>query len=153
MEDRDYELWIIIAQTQEAIYKARTRELARFGISPRKSATLFIIQALGGETTPGEIAPHLFREPHSVSEILTRMETEGLVKKTNNQDGKGHRTRITLTEKGKQLYIHSLERKSIQEIVSCLSLKERQQLRSLLLKLRDKAIESIMEIKLPFPPK
>jgi DNA-binding MarR family transcriptional regulator len=66
--------------------------------------------------------------------------------------GKKTLQEITLTEKGKEAYRQSLKRESIHEILSCLSEEEREQLWSILKKLRDRALERLTsEVILPFP--
>jgi len=146
----DYELWVLLAQTREAMYKARQKELTKYNISPRQSAVLSIIKALGDGVAPAEISRYLFREHHSVTELLGRMEKDGLVRKVKDEDKKG-RVKIFLTPKGQQVYTHSMKRKSIKEIISCLSEEERQQLRSFLKRLRDNALKVAAVRELPFP--
>ena len=51
--------------------------------------------------------------------------------------------RVILTEKGQQAYYQSSEIKSIRQIVSSLSEEERQQLRSYMETLRDKALKEL----------
>ena len=107
--DQDYRLWVLLHQTRDAVHIARKKELGRFEISTIQAAALFIIQAIGEQATPAEISRWLFRKPHSVSGLLNRMEKEGLVKKTKDLDKK-NLVRVTLTEKGRQAYNHSLKR-------------------------------------------
>lgn len=149
-KDQDYELWVLLAQTREAMYKARQKELIKYELSPRQSAVLFAIQAIGDGATLTDIARLLFRELHSTSELLTRMEKEGLIEKIKDTK-KGSRIRITLTKKGKEAYKQSTKRESIREIMSCLSEEERQQLWSSLKKIRDRALQIGTVRELPFP--
>ncbi len=149
--DQDYSLWVLLHQARDVMFKAREKELRQYGISARKAAVLFIIQAIGDEATPAEIARWLLREPHSVSNILSRMEKEGLVSKTNDLPRK-NLMRVTLTEKGRQAFHQSLKRESIREIMSSFSEDERQQLESYLEKLRDQALKHLIsDVKPPFP--
>ena len=149
--DLDYNLWVVLHQAKDAIFRARDKELSQYGITTMQAAALFIINAIGEEATPSEIARWLSREPHSVSGLLTRMEREGLVR-TVKSLGKKNRVNVTLTEKGRQAYSESLKRESLQEIMSCLTEEERQQLASSLEQLRDKALRNVAEArKPPFP--
>jgi len=150
LADGNYELWILLTQTRDLMYKARRQELTKYNISPRQSAALFIIQSLGEETTPVEIARHLVREHHSVTELLSRMEKDGLLRKVKDLDKKG-RVKVVLTEKGQQAYHESLKRDSIREIMSCLSEEEHHQLQSALRKIRNKALKFVLLKELPFP--
>ena len=99
------------------------------------------------KVTPGVIAKNVLREPHAVSKILTRMEKDGLVKKINGVGRKKNEVLVSLTEKGRTAYKHSIKRDSIHDIMSCLSEKECIQLCSLLDKLRDKALQELTETR------
>jgi hypothetical protein len=56
MPDRDklpapgeyFMLWILMAQTKDAILRARERDYARYGISNERRAVLYIIENNGG---------------------------------------------------------------------------------------------------------
>ena len=149
--NQDYNLWVLLYQARDAIFKAREKELRQYGLTPVKAATLFVIQAIGDEATPAEIARWLFREPHSITELLNRMAKGGLVRKTRNL-GQGNLVRVTITEKGKQAYYQSSESKYIPQILSFLSEEEKQQLRLLLEKLRSKAHQELgVKFKMPYP--
>ena len=124
----------------------------QYNISASRGAVLFAIQAIGEEATPAEIARWLFREPHSISELLSRMERDGLVRRVKDLCRK-NLVRIVLTEKGREVYHKSTKRELVCEIMSSLSEEERQQLRSCLQKLRDKALKELrIEHGIPFPP-
>jgi len=150
LRDDDYNMWVLLYRTMEAIYKARQKELSQYGTSVNQAAVLFTVLAVGDKANPAEIARWLFREPHSVSELLSRMEKDGFVKKVKNFDRK-NLVRITLTEKGKHAFDHSNKRESIHKIMSVLSEKKRRQLRSGLMALRDKALEELGMPPMPYP--
>ena len=148
----DYYLWIILSQTWEAMSKARDRELQSRDISERRAALLFIIQLIGHEATPVKIARWLFREPHSISEMLDRMEKQGLVKKVKDMDRK-NQVRIALTVKGKKYYQNSIKPKNIPDILTVLTQEERTQLLNSLIKLRKAAIKLVgIHYEVPLPP-
>jgi DNA-binding MarR family transcriptional regulator len=147
--DEDYNLWVLLHQTTDAVLRARQKELDQFGISVIEVGVLVVIQAIGEKATPSEISRRIFREPHSVSALLNRMEKKGLVKKTQDLDRK-NLVRVSITEKGRQAYDKSTRRKSIYRVISSLSEEERQQLRSFLEKLRTKAFKELtVEYKPP----
>ena len=151
--DGDYNLWILLHQTTDAALRARQKELDQYSISVIEVGVLVVIQAIGEKATPSEISRRIFREPHTVSALLNRMEKRGLVRKTQDLDRK-NMVRVSITEKGRQAYDKSTRRKSISKIISSLSKEERQQLRSCLQKLRNKAFkELIVEYKPPPLPK
>ena len=150
--DEDYNLWVLVAQTRHAMFKARQEELIRYNIPARQAAVLFAIQAIGDKATPAEISRWLFRKSHSVSELLSRMEKQGLVKRVKDLD-KRNLVRVTLTEKGREAYNQSTKRESIHKIMSSLSEEKRQQLRSCLQQLWDRALKElgVEKTRKPFP--
>ena len=114
--------------------------------------SLLIIRAIGDKVTPAEISRWLLREPHSVSEIISRMEKQGLLKKVRDLYRK-NLVRIELTEKGSEAYNQAIKRDSIHTIMSALSDEERRQFSTMLEKIRDRALkESGKELRTPFPP-
>lgn len=150
--EQDFHLWQLIVQTRDSIRRARRKELARYNIGPRQSAVLFAVGAIGEKATPAEISRWLLREPHSVSEIVSRMEKDGFVKKVKDL-GRKNMVRVMLTKKGREAHHQSLKRESIHKIMSCLSAEQRQQLRSCLFALRNQALKELgMEVETPFPP-
>ncbi len=138
--DQDYNLWMLLNQAGDAVLKARRKELYQYNIPTSQAATLLVIEAIGDKATPGEIARWLFREPHTVFGLLSRMEKKGLVRTSKDLDRK-NMVRVTLTDKGKQAYHQSTKRESIRRIMSSLSEEQRQQLASSLQALRDEALK------------
>ncbi|MDD5288922.1 MAG: MarR family winged helix-turn-helix transcriptional regulator [Dehalococcoidales bacterium] len=149
--DRDYNLWVLIRQTRDAMIKAREKELAQSGLSSIQAAVLFTLQAIGNEATPAEISRRLVREPHSVSGLLNRMEKQGLIKKLKDLPRK-NMVRVTMTEKGQKAYYQSTERTIMHSILSILTEDERKDTWVLLEKLRDKSLKMAgIGYDLPFP--
>jgi DNA-binding MarR family transcriptional regulator len=149
--EEDHKLWILFYQTRDAIFKARQKELSRFGITPMQAAVLLRLEVIGSEATPAEVARWLFRKPHSVSGILDRMVKQGLIEKAKDLERK-NLVRITITPKGKQAFSESTKRKSIHEIMASLSDEERRVLKSCLEKMRSAALKAAgLKPSLPFP--
>lgn len=141
LSDEYFMLWVLIAQTRDAISKARHIEYTRFGISTERRAILFIILNNGGRATPVEITRHLFRELHSVTEMLKRMEADGLITRTK---GSGRsKVEVTVTDKGMEIFKQSFYNEADARIFSVLSKKERECLASCLRKLRVRALEDL----------
>jgi DNA-binding MarR family transcriptional regulator len=150
--DRDYELSVLLNITSDAIMRAREKELIKHGISSIEAGVLFIVESIGDRAIPAEISRWIFREQHTVSALLVRMEKKGLIKKTKDLEKK-NLVRVSLTEKGKQALDNSKSRESIHKIIPALSKEQRQQLNSYLRTLRDRAFEEIrLEHRPPFPP-
>ena len=148
--DEDYNLWMLLHQTTDATLRARQKELDQFGISVIEVEVLVVIHhTIGENATPAEISRRIFREPHTVSALLNRMEKKELLTKTKDLDRK-NMVRVTITDKGWQAYARSTGRKSIYRMVSSLSGAERQVLWMCLEKLRNKAFQELtVECKPP----
>ena len=138
--DPDLELGWVLGQASHAIIRAREDELRQIGITSIQAAILYIAKVLKEPVTTAILSRWLLRERHTIWAILDRMEKQGLVKKIRNRPRKDV-VRVPLTDKGEKTYAHSIEAKAIRNIVSCLSLEERNTLKNYAEKLRDKAIK------------
>ena len=149
--DPEYEQWLLLNQARDAVLKLRHTELGSCGITARQAGILFFIQASGGKATVAQISRWVFREPHSVSELLKRMEKKRLIKKTKNLSRK-NQVRIAITEKGLEAHTQTKMRGTVRSIMAVLSEEERKQLWSALWKLRVKAFEELgIETEPTFP--
>ena len=146
------ELWALLSQASNALGRAADNELGQAGISMMQAAVLVFVKNSKEPVIPAHISRWLFREPHTVSQLLMRMEKQGLVKRTKNLDRK-NQLRITLTEKGEQAYQKQIEMRSIGKILSTLSQEECDKLGARLKKLRDEAVKELdsKPRELPFP--
>lgn len=136
--DEYYTLWLHLILVKDMIHRARKEELGRIGITVSEASVLFYSKALGDRATPTEISRCIFRRPHGISALVSRMERKGLVKKIKDLRKK-NLVRVELTAKGQQAQKDASKRVVIRRIISSLSKDERQQLSSYLEKLRSKA--------------
>lgn len=152
LNDSNHKLCVLLWQTRDALFKARQNELRQFGVTISEASVLFFVSTIGPNITPMKISQWLFREPQSVSELINRMRKKGLVVKTKDLKKK-NMVRISLTEKGKEIYKHTVKtRFVIKDILNCLSEEEKQQLWTLLDKVRNRAIEDLkLKHKPPHP--
>jgi len=147
--DRDYELFGLLISTTEVILKARQRELSEYNIEPARSGVLIAIASLGNEATPVAIGKHLFRTRHSISELLSRAEKDGLVEKKWDLERKNG-VRVVFTPKGQGIAQKVGTGKVLQSIMSSLSRAERDDLKSLLHRVIAEAVK-IAESRAPRP--
>mgnify|MGYP001583932522 CR=1 FL=1 len=138
----NFGLWQLLQRSLGAIIKVRQKELDRFGITVRQSAVLRTVMRLGQQATPTEIAKQLFLESNTISEQLQRMEADGLVKKVKDLNRK-NLVRIEVTQEGHELSSKTLNRKSIDYVMSVLTEDEKIELWSILTKLRGRAVEKL----------
>ena len=144
--DQYYDLWNLLSEARDAIVRVRETEASQFSISAMQTHVLFYVQAIDGPVTPAQLSRYLFRESQSVSGILNRMEKQGLVKRVKDLDRK-NQVRVVITDKGRQAYNQSTQRKSIQRIISSLSEEERLRLKSFLQTLKDRALRELVEVR------
>lgn len=154
IENRDWELWVLLHQASDAIARVRDLELSRLGVSLMQMAVLSVMKQIGAPATTAQISRWLLREHHTVAALLDRMEKHGLVK--YEQDTNRLRRRLfAITEKGQEAYQESRKSDVIAEVLCILSTKEKNTLRGQLKELRDKAIREFAGFKLhkqlPFP--
>ena len=71
--DKYYGLWLLLILTKDVIHRARQEELRQYGVTASEAGVLFYAQALGNRATPAEISRCLFKRPHGVSTLVSRM--------------------------------------------------------------------------------
>ena len=150
-DDQDFTLWMLMILARDIVYKAREKELGKYGITPEQSGAIFAIRALGKEATISNIGRRLLREPHSVSILLKRLESNGFIKRNKPKTGKLPAT-YTITEKGQQAYKNSTKRESIHRAMSSLSEDERKNLERCLRKIMDGTFKDILDDMRPVWP-
>jgi DNA-binding MarR family transcriptional regulator len=148
--DKDYQLWFLLNQARDSVFKVRQRELSEYGISPEEARVMFIVHVLNNNCTPAEIAKWRLRRHHTVLSILNRMEQKKLISKTKDLERK-NLVKVSLTDKGQQAFYQSTKIDLLHQVMSSLSQEERQQLRSFLETLRDRALEVVNNISEPDP--
>jgi MarR family transcriptional regulator, organic hydroperoxide resistance regulator len=130
-EDEDQDLWLLLTHARYAVFRAREKELQRYGISPEQVGLLFVVQALGNQATPATLSRHILRQPHTVSALVDRMARRGLVRKVKDLDRK-NLVRVVMTEKGQKMYELSTKRGPIHRILGTLDAQEKKEFRSYL---------------------
>ncbi|MGD0780029.1 MAG: MarR family transcriptional regulator [Dehalococcoidales bacterium] len=140
--DKEYDLWILMSRVYHLIAMLRKLELAKYEILPVQSYILFIIKALGNETTPSNISECVYQQRSSISDILNRMVRQGLIKKVHKAKG-NKRVIVSLTSDGESALKLSQNRNYLHKVMSSLTLEEKQQLESAMEILRDAAINEL----------
>jgi DNA-binding MarR family transcriptional regulator len=139
-EDPDGKTWKLLLDAAHILMRVREKELSKYNISGIRSVVLVVIQATNNTITPAQLARQIHRDPHSVSELLTRMEEEGYIKKVKDLPKK-NQVRITLTTKGLDTYSKTIKRESIHRVVSVLSPTEKKRINSYLERIRNRSIQ------------
>ncbi len=131
---RSYETVVWLYRTAHFIAKVRQKELVPYHITPHQAYVMYLIYNLGHKATLSEIAKYMNREINTTSVQLSRMEKDGLVKKSR-ETPKSNRLSFELTEKGRKIYYPIAKPESIELVMSVLSDEEQRQLISLLKKI------------------
>ena len=145
--------WVLMGQAFDAANRATEAELGRYGMTLAQFHILILLDCSKGPMTPGDMATYVFREKHSISALLTRMQKIGHVRKVRSK--KDQRViKVSITAKGKGL----LEKvKPIglgyarAQFASCFSEQELKGFDLYLRKLRDSAVKSLGKKMEPLP--
>jgi DNA-binding MarR family transcriptional regulator len=150
-QDEDQDLWLLLTHARYAVFRAREKELQRYGVSPEQVGLLFVVQALGNKATPAALSRYILRQPHTVSALVDRMARRGLVKKVKDLDRK-NLVRVVMTEKGQKTYELSTKRGPIHRIMATLNDDERKQFKEFLERILTKARKEIGMDRDELPP-
>jgi len=140
--DREAKTWKLLLDTAHVVMKAREKELQKYNISAIKSVVLVLVHSSNNTLTPSQLARWTHRDPHTASELLARMEKEGLITKVQDLPRK-NQIRVSLTPKGLNAYHKTIKRESIHDIISVLTAEEMRQIRSQLTRIRDRALQRL----------
>jgi MarR family transcriptional regulator, organic hydroperoxide resistance regulator len=138
--DEIHDTWNVLAHTYRLMGRLWNKELSGYDFSREQALDLMIIKCLGDNATPYRISRFQAQEHNTVSDIIHRMEKQGLVTKIRESRGKS-RVKVKLTDLGERAYSQSLRRDILYRIMSILSEKELEQLSSVLSKLRDEILK------------
>jgi DNA-binding MarR family transcriptional regulator len=144
-------IWVLLHQAAETLDRARNKELEQYEITVTQSAILFALKAMGDKATMIDLAKWNMRKPHSIANILHRMERHGLIKRTKPKKAK-QSINFALTEKGEAVYSQTAKRESIYEVMSSFSKEDLKLLEKFLRIVKDKAQTQLLgEIQPLFP--
>jgi DNA-binding MarR family transcriptional regulator len=129
--------------------RARELELSRVKISLVQAMVLYALNISSEPLTPGKLAKMLYREPHSMSALIGRMEKQGLVKTKHDLVPK-NLVRVVITPKGEEVFQRQRSANAVINLTSRLAKEERETPISCADKLRLWAIELIRQM-LPSP--
>ena len=141
--------WVRLFRAYTVLERAREMELFRVGVTLPQAAVLYFLGTARETLTPTKLARLNYKEPHTISGLLNRMEEQGLIKKTKDLKRK-NLVRVSLTKKGEEIFKRLLSERVVINITSCLSKKELDTLNELTDKLFERTIELLREMQ-PYP--
>jgi DNA-binding MarR family transcriptional regulator len=139
--DEYYSLWMLFSQTRSAIFKVRHKKVGKY-LPPNQAAALVAVWDWQGRITLAVLSQRLFLEPHTVSELIKRMQHKGLVTKKKDAQ-RGNVVRITITEKGQEVCKKAIGQEFIHSYMSALTAGQREELREILTVLHNKALKEL----------
>jgi DNA-binding MarR family transcriptional regulator len=150
--DETLTTWALLRQTWLIANRAAETRLSKVGLTPEHVAVMWICRDYRGITSTAEIARIVSRRSQSITSLLTRMETEGLITKTPRRKGRPF-TEVRLTETGREACQVGITvvKTLISESKSVLSADERRTLHTLLRRMRQHLVDS-MRMELTAPP-
>jgi DNA-binding MarR family transcriptional regulator len=134
--------WSTFNQAYWVMIRVAEQELRSLDLTMIQAAVLYWVKTCKAPPTPADLSRLLFRRPHTVLDLLGRMEKQGLVKRTRDPKRKNV-SRIVLTDKGEKAFKRQKKVRGIAAILSELTPEETETVLAALEKLRQKAIEEL----------
>jgi DNA-binding MarR family transcriptional regulator len=131
------------------IDRARDLELARIGLNVPQAQVLYCLneaKVRNKPMTPMMLSRVLHKQPHTISALVHRMETHGLVSTKKDMKRKNW-VRVSLTKDGEKALKRWANATEVPDIVSCLSKKETEAMYSGARKLHAKSLELLRKMQ------
>jgi DNA-binding MarR family transcriptional regulator len=155
--DENFSLWTLMHHSSEVLMAVREKAIEKFGLSAIELRLLVVIPiietTMDQEATASELTKWLFRKRSTISELLSRMETKGLIRRVPQADNKKSVV-IQLTDNGKKVREQAFNAGMtfVNKAMSSLSPEERHQLWVITGRLRNLALKELeLSEKPPFP--
>lgn len=140
-DEQLYETYILLVRTVSIFRRLRHFELYKLGFKSGFTGIAHFIYMYGNGITVSQLALMCSLAPHTVTEVIERMEKAGLVNKERDPNDK-RVVRVGLTELGRKTYLEgTLHRQVIHDIMGSLAPEELKQFQSYLERLSDRARE------------
>jgi DNA-binding MarR family transcriptional regulator len=138
--------WLRLESMSAVLERARELELAKIGLSRAQTQVLYCLSISPGPTTPMKLARMLHKQPHTISAMVHRMETQGLL--TTKRDMKRKNwVRVSLTKQGEEALKRWATATVVPDALSCLSKKEAEALYTITKKLHNRGLELLRQMQ------
>lgn len=144
-----HRIWKLVRHVSHLMARARQKELIGSDVTPIQAGVLICIKSHNAPVTLSTISQWILREHNSVSQLLDRMEKQGLIVKKEDHARKNV-IRVSITAKGEKVYRQSKDVKFLGRILQNLSSEERENLWKCLEKMRGLLLEELISTKFPF---
>jgi MarR family transcriptional regulator, organic hydroperoxide resistance regulator len=134
-------------QTMTAVLeRARNLELATIGLNMPQALVLYCLKTSEEPMTPMKLARLMHKQPHTVSALVKRMETQGLVSTKKDMKRKNW-VRVSLTKKGEKAIKGWVTATAVPDIMGSLSKKEADALNKATQKLHNRGLELLRKMQ------
>jgi len=138
--------WLRLETFVAVMERARNLELARIGLNIPQASVLYCLKVSKEPMTPMRLARMMHKQPHTVSALVHRMETQGLVSTKKDMKRKNW-LRVSLTKKGEEAVKQWAAASEVPDAMSCLSKKESEALYAITRKLHNKSLEVLRKMQ------
>ena len=138
--------WMRLETLMSVMERARNLELAKSGLNIPQASVLYCLKIAKEPLTPMKLARMMHKQPHTVSALVHRMETQGLL--TTKRDMKRKNwLRVTLSQKGEEALKRWAAATTVPDSLSCLSKKESDALFTITKKLHNRGLELLRQMQ------
>jgi len=99
--------WVRLRQVREVMQYYLDLELGQYGLTLAQLDILQMLSVSAEPLSPGQISSYCFREPQSISELVTRMVNAGYLEKVRDPDNQ-RSVRVRLLPKGEALRMKAI---------------------------------------------
>jgi MarR family transcriptional regulator, organic hydroperoxide resistance regulator len=138
--------WLRLETIMAVMERARSLELAKSGINIPQAAVLYGLKTSAEPLTPMRLARMMHKQPHTVSALVHRMETQGLVSTKKDMKRKNW-LRVSMTRKGEEALRAWAAATMVPDALNVLSKKEVETLHSITRKLHNRGIELLRQMQ------
>jgi len=131
LSEPNFKLWLLFASIHHKMVALRENELKPYNITTGQLRMLRIIESLGSKAILSEVAKIVERKLDVISRQASMMEKDGLITRIRDKP-KSSLLRLELTDKGQELLKTINSSQGLNEVLSVLTEKERQQMSSAL---------------------
>ena len=138
--------WMRLETLMAVMERARNLELAKSGLNIPQASVLYSLKIAKEPLTPMKLSRMMHKQPHTVSALVHRMETQGLL--TTKRDMKRKNwLRVSLTKKGEEALKRWAAATWVPDALSCLSKKESDALYTITKKLHNRGLELLRQMQ------
>jgi len=138
--------WLRLETFVAVMERARNLELARIGLNIPQAGVLYCLKMSKEPMTPMKLARMMHKQPHTVSALVHRMETQGLVSTRKDMKRKNW-LRVSLTKNGEEAVKRWAASSEVPDVMACLSKKESEALYAITQKLHKKSLEALRKMQ------